>query len=620
MKSPLADEGTAALRRLESEAGEAHEAACSRDAAEALAAEAELGWLRKELARLARKGAAAAEERRTIAERIAALGARPTPRARRFVVVDATVEKLGELLRDNPRGLTCLRDEISGWAQGLDRKGREGDRGFFLSAWNGSGLATVDRIGRGTVAFRNPTIALFGTTQPDAIARLVAEASTGGRGDGLIARFSLAAWPDPAPYRPVDRRPDRALKLAVDDVFRRLAEADFAARGAEVDPSRPDDPPFLRLSAEAQPIFDGWFDALSARLADWTGDAAMASHLAKYKKLAPALGLLHQLCSWDAKSTLAPVSAEAVRAAIGWCGHLEAHARRVYGCKARSAFSPGAVLAGRIDELPSPFKARDLARRKWSGLATPESVERALEEACERRWIMAAPTSPGRSGRPTVAYHRNPRRPGRAVPPPRAMGEPLGLEDLFALALEFEESGAAEDVAISPSCMAAGLVKFSARNRKLGGSPADVCLSVGSDRVSALEALTEAVEQVLGRRDSGSPIGPDPRVNPPGGPPEPPPPPPAPEPGSPGVAYPADLPARVVAASGLGAAGEARAPAAGKSARVRARRRSDSGRAASRPTAPAAPRPRCGRAPSRSPAVSCRPPSPPRLVSSRPPP
>ena len=69
---------------------------------------------------------------------------------KRYRTNDATVEKLGELLNQNPRGLFYYRDELTGWMRNLDRSGREGDREFFLEAWNGSGAFTVDRIGRGT--------------------------------------------------------------------------------------------------------------------------------------------------------------------------------------------------------------------------------------------------------------------------------------------------------------------------------------------------------------------------------------------------------------------------------------------------------------------------------------
>jgi hypothetical protein len=73
------------------------------------------------------------------------------PVRRRFMTNDATVAKLGELLRDNPRGILVFRDELMGWLRSTETEGREGDRAFYLEAWNGTGRFTYGRIGRDTV-------------------------------------------------------------------------------------------------------------------------------------------------------------------------------------------------------------------------------------------------------------------------------------------------------------------------------------------------------------------------------------------------------------------------------------------------------------------------------------
>ena len=53
------------------------------------------------------------------------------PTLRRYKTNDSTVEKLGELLRENPAGLLVLRDELVGLIATWDREGREGERAFF---------------------------------------------------------------------------------------------------------------------------------------------------------------------------------------------------------------------------------------------------------------------------------------------------------------------------------------------------------------------------------------------------------------------------------------------------------------------------------------------------------
>ena len=68
------------------------------------------------------------------------------PQRRRYLTNDATVEKIGELLAVNPRGILVFRDELTGWLSSLDKEGREGTRAFFLEAWSGTGSFVYDRI------------------------------------------------------------------------------------------------------------------------------------------------------------------------------------------------------------------------------------------------------------------------------------------------------------------------------------------------------------------------------------------------------------------------------------------------------------------------------------------
>lgn len=89
------------------------------------------------------------------------------PILRRYKTNDSTVEKLGELLRENPAGLLVLRDELVGLIASWEREGREGDRAFFLEAWNGTASFDTDRIKRGSIFIPNLCASIFGGIQPD---------------------------------------------------------------------------------------------------------------------------------------------------------------------------------------------------------------------------------------------------------------------------------------------------------------------------------------------------------------------------------------------------------------------------------------------------------------------
>lgn len=79
----------------------------------------------------------------------------------------------------------------------MERPGREGDREFYLEAWNGTGSYTFDRIGRGTIHVPALAVSVIGGIQPGKLQRYIAEAlSDGGGADGLLQRLQLLVWPD----------------------------------------------------------------------------------------------------------------------------------------------------------------------------------------------------------------------------------------------------------------------------------------------------------------------------------------------------------------------------------------------------------------------------------------
>lgn len=109
----------------------------------------------------------------------------------RLVVNDVTVEKLGELLNENQRGLLLIRDELAGFLSKMEGDDYQSDRAFYLEAFNGDGQFTYDRIGRGTVHIQNATISMIGGIQPSRIAPIVNNAMTGEGGDGFVQRLQL---------------------------------------------------------------------------------------------------------------------------------------------------------------------------------------------------------------------------------------------------------------------------------------------------------------------------------------------------------------------------------------------------------------------------------------------
>jgi hypothetical protein len=149
------------------------------------------------------------------------------PKKPRLIVNDTTYQALGEILAANPKGVLVHGDELSGLLHSLDTAGQEAARGFYLSAWGGSGSYTFDRIGRGSIRLKHYAVSVFGGFQPDKIKHYVQMAQSGSsQNDGLLQRFQLLVWPDlDEKYQFVDRSPDQAALGAMNSAMLNLRSA-----------------------------------------------------------------------------------------------------------------------------------------------------------------------------------------------------------------------------------------------------------------------------------------------------------------------------------------------------------------------------------------------------------
>src|SRR5712692_8177369 len=329
------------------------------------------------------------------------------PVAKRYLVNDTTVEKLGELLNHHPNGLLLFRDELSGWLHTMDRPGHENDRAFYCEAWNGTSAYTYDRIGRGTLHIRAACLSVLGGIQPGPLERYLRDVFSGRGDDGLLQRFQLAVWPDGAgPWRNVDRWPDAAARARAVEIFQRLNTLEPAAVGAEE--LTPEEVPFLRFEAEAQELFDGWRVDVEQTLRAEEEHPVLLSHFAKYRSLMPSLALLVHLIDGVDGGPTGPVSRGAAARAVAWCEYLQGHARRLYASVTDMARVAAALLAAKLTHgrLPSPFTAREVYRNEWTGLTEARVVQGALECLADLGWLRPEAVRAPDGGRPSVRFSR----------------------------------------------------------------------------------------------------------------------------------------------------------------------------------------------------------------------
>jgi putative DNA primase/helicase len=322
------------------------------------------------------------------------------PPQKRAIVNNATAEKLGEIMQANPRGVLMFRDEIAGWLADFERSGREGERSFYLEAWDGLGAFTFDRIGRGTMRIETVCASVLGAIQPGVFNHLLRAAHSEKKADGLLQRFSLLVWPDARPFKYIDRPADLDALKEYEALIRRLRALNTGEVPdvGSLDAHSP--APFLRFTADAQAAYVNWISALMNRIQGEQMPEAKAAHLAKYQKALPVLALLFQLSTDPAPRA---VSLESWQLAERWGSYLESHLARVYldtPAELKAAHS----IAGKWRALPESFTAKDIYSKGWKELTDAAEVGMALELLEGLGWLTSKTSTTAAGGRPSTTF------------------------------------------------------------------------------------------------------------------------------------------------------------------------------------------------------------------------
>jgi putative DNA primase/helicase len=328
-----------------------------------------------------------------------------SPHQKRLLLTDSTVEKLHEILAQNPAGVLVVRDELTGLLAQMERPGRETERAFYLQAWNGNSGFTMDRIGRGSIYVPAVCISLLGNIQPARLRWYLAQTVDGGpNDDGLFQRFQILVWPDlPRTWRLVDRPPNNIAVAQMERIYNVLANLSA------------DDPVQLRFSPYAQQLFFAWLSDLEGKVRGPGLAPIFASHLAKYRSLMPTVAgifsLVDSAARPEALSGNLLIGLEHARQAAALCEYLEAHARRIYACVASPELWAARELGRHIqaDDLPDVFTTRAVYQHGWAGLDGPERTRCALAQLEEANWVRQLENLSTGKGRPSQEWQINPK-------------------------------------------------------------------------------------------------------------------------------------------------------------------------------------------------------------------
>lgn len=327
----------------------------------------------------------------------------PNPK---LFIGDSSYQYVCEALRDNPKGLLIIRDELSGFISSLDEEFNGGAKSFYLEAWNGNGTFAQGRVSRGDLHIRGLSVSVLGGIQPDKLRRMFKdEFELGEANDGFLARFQVLTWPEVSGnWRYVDRPPSPE-RSRITEISRRILLSNWENICQR---KTADGVPLMGFSAGAQELFVSWLTNHQLRLQNEVFFSPLfESVLGKYRKLMPALALIHHFL--DCETPGDEISIDSARFAAEYCDYLETHARKIF-CRDVVAGTAQLLLSKiRSKKIVNGFTVRDISNNGWVGLKASEVIHEGLSmlESHGYLKLMVRGSGPN-GGRPTEEINLNP--------------------------------------------------------------------------------------------------------------------------------------------------------------------------------------------------------------------
>lgn len=329
-------------------------------------------------------------------------------KARRFVVSDPTIEALAPILRDNPRGVILIRDELSGWFASFDRYAARGggDVPRWLECFHGRTWRIDRKTGpRAERCIRVPSaaVSIAGTIQFGALRASLGQANVE---NGLAARFLLAM-----PHTPAKVWSEARVPKTVDDLVRRIVVR-LASLPLPVDAHGLPRPVLVPLDPGAKEAWVDFYNA-HAKVTAQEPSLVVRAGLSKLECYAVRLALIFCMTEWAAGSdeSAAQVVSEAhMRAGIEVVRWFAQELRRIDARLNETAHEHELRV---LDEWArgqgAPVSARDVARRlrAYQGdSARAESMLEALAAQGFGSFDWSEPDQTG--GRPAKLYRPHP--------------------------------------------------------------------------------------------------------------------------------------------------------------------------------------------------------------------
>ena len=309
------------------------------------------------------------------------------PVKRRLVVSDTTIEALGPILLNNPRGVLVATDELAGWLGSFDKySSGSSDSAKWLSMYNADSLIVDRKTGTPpTIFIPSAATSITGGIQPGVLTRLLGQEH---RESGLAARLLLCCPP---------RRPKRWTDDTISDqLLEDYTDQLFYLYGLRSDENG--QPVYIRMNRDAQSLYRRFYNDHGRESAELTGDLAAA--YSKLEETPLRLSLILHCC----QRRDGAVQAETMESAITLTEWFKYETCRVYSVLAENAADRQLrELAEWVRNRGETVTARDVLTGRRN-IKTADHAELALQNLVDAGYGDWIESDPGTPGRPTRRF------------------------------------------------------------------------------------------------------------------------------------------------------------------------------------------------------------------------
>jgi DNA polymerase-1 len=332
--------------------------------------------------------------------------ARPEkPTARRVVCADTTIEKLAEILEDNPRGVLVARDELNAWLTSFTRyKGKQdgSDLPHWLEAHQAQTWIVDRKTGdRRTLFVPRAAVSVTGGIQPGVLVRALTPEFLEAGGAARL----LLAMPAKKPKRWTEAEVDPEAEGKYHRLLDDLLALTFGADAKDEEPTAY----VLSLDAEAKARWVSFYNAWALEQAAAEGEVAAA--LSKLEAYVARFALIYHVVTHRglAADDRCPVGREAVGAGIRLCQWFASEVHRVYATLTESREERDARrLVEFVRARGGRITAKELQRSNSRKYPTAESAVLALEALVPAYGRWQDREKEARGGRPTRDFVLHP--------------------------------------------------------------------------------------------------------------------------------------------------------------------------------------------------------------------